>query len=482
MVVEDRPGDPTQEDQRHEDGDRGEGGAQHRGDHLRRTSVARLSDAHPPRPVLGDILRHDDRAVDHHTQRQDQAGERDDVERQVKQVEEEETGHEADHHAQPDHHRALHVTQEKQRHHADEQEAQREVLLQVRDRIVQQLRLVTGDREINVGIDLSEIGDHLPQCLLHPLHVLVRLLDDGQRHRPLSLRQGEPRLPFRHHLHLRQVLELQESIALSQVDRLHILRRAQQGGEADVIFVIAISYHHTTRIHVVGHQGTLQIGNAQPQHLHLPLIGQDAHLPPHQTGHVHHRHLRQLLDPSLDDLLRQLAEIQEGRLALSPLQGQVQAKNGNIRRAGLHHTGAIQLPRQVIHGRVNLLIHLDKGQVRVRAIVETQPNDRCPITRLAMDVTQARHLHQLLPDGLHHRVLQLPSRTVRPRHLHGDLRDSDVGQERDRQREIGGQPHDEKSGERHQYRNRPLKQKTNHKRILLNKLCTFIEWLQSYRR
>ena len=152
---------------------------------------------------MGDILRHDDRAVDHHAQRQDQAGERDDVERQVKQVEEEETGHEADHHAQPDHHRALHVTQEKQRHHADEQEAQREVLLQVGDRIVQQLRLVASDREINVGIDLSEIGDHLPQCLLHPLHVLVRLLDDGQRHRPLAFCQGETRLPLRHHLHLR---------------------------------------------------------------------------------------------------------------------------------------------------------------------------------------------------------------------------------------------------------------------------------------
>ena len=157
-----------------------------------------------------------------------------------------------------------------------------------------------------------------------------------------------------------------------------------------------------------------------------------------------------------------MAEIQESSLAVAPLQGQVQTEDRNIRCARLHHPGAIHLPRQVIHGRIDFLIHLDKGQIRVRAIVETEPNDRRSITRLAVDVTQAGHLHQLQTDGLHHRVLQLPCRTVRSRHLHGDLRDGDVGQERDRQREIGGQPQDKEGGERHQYRNRPLKQKTNH--------------------
>ena len=49
------------------------------------------------------------------------------------------------------------VTQEEYRHNADEQETQRQILLKIGDGIVQQLRLVTADAKINVGIYFLEV-------------------------------------------------------------------------------------------------------------------------------------------------------------------------------------------------------------------------------------------------------------------------------------------------------------------------------------
>ena len=186
LVHEDGPGYPAHEHQRHEHRDGGERRAQHRRDHLRGSRHGRTLQRIPLFTVLRHVLRHDDGIVNHHAHRQDQSRKRDYVERDPAEVEKEERDHHRGNHGDADDQRRTHVADEEHCHDEDEQEAQREVLLQVRYGIVQQLRLVPADAELNAGIDAGEIIRGLLQLTAQVVHVLLALLDDGQRHRPLS--------------------------------------------------------------------------------------------------------------------------------------------------------------------------------------------------------------------------------------------------------------------------------------------------------
>ena len=68
LVEEDRSCYSAHEHQRDKHRNRRKGGTQHRGDYLGRPFVASLFQRIPARPVLRDVLRYDDRTVDHHPQ------------------------------------------------------------------------------------------------------------------------------------------------------------------------------------------------------------------------------------------------------------------------------------------------------------------------------------------------------------------------------------------------------------------------------
>ena len=276
LIVEDRAGDTAHKDQRDEHGNGRQCRTEHWRDHLGRAAGASLLQALPLRPVLRNVLRHDNRTVDHHTQRQDQAGERDDIQRHIKQVEKEETGDDTHRHAQPDHDRAPHIAQEKDRDNKDEEETKRQVLLQVRDRIVEQFGLVARDRELNIGIDLREIIGHLSQGLFHVGHVLVGLLDDREGNGPLAIRKGITIRLARHHLNLGQILELIESVVAFQVNIPDIIRRTEQRRDLDIILIIAVANRQVARLHVVGRQGLLQVGLREVGHPQFLHVGRDA--------------------------------------------------------------------------------------------------------------------------------------------------------------------------------------------------------------
>ena len=102
-------------------------------------------------------------------------------------------------------------------------------------------------------------------------------------------------------------------------------------------------------------------------------------------------------------------QVEESGLAFRPLvvdEREVEAEDRYVGGARLYHPGAFHLAGQVVHGGVDFLVHLDKGQVGGGAVVEVEADDARPVAGLAMDVAQARHLHQLLADGLHDGILQ----------------------------------------------------------------------------
>ena len=467
LVEEHGPADAAQKDERGENGDGSQRGAKHGGRHLVRARHAGTPQGISPFTVLRDILRHDNRTVDHHAQGKDQSRQGDDIQGHAEEVEEHETDDDGNHHADTDNQRGLHIPQEKHRHKADEHEAQREVLPQVGNRIVQQFRLVAADGEINVRVDMPEILHCPHKRVLHVIHILVRLLDDGKAHRPFAVREGHPLLLHRHDADTAEVLQLHDAVALAQVYILHVLSRAQQRGEFYIVLIVSVTHRHAARLHVIGGESRLDVLDGQPHHRQFAGIGHNLNLPFQQARHVHHSHFRQLLDATFDHGLGKLAQVKERLLphalrSAVVLQRQVQVEHGDVRRAGLHHFRAFRLFGEVAHRRVYLLVHLDEGEVRIRAVLKGKADNARPVPRFAADILQHGDLHQLAPQRPHHRIFQLARRSVGGGYLHRDLRNGDIRKQRHGQRGIRHQPDDKAGGESHQYGNGAPDQKSNH--------------------
>ena len=113
-------------------------------------------------------------------------------------------------------------------------------------------------------------------------------------------------------------------------------------------------------------------------------------------------------------------------------QGHVQVEHRYVGGAGLDGFGPQSLLGQTVHGRINFLIYFDEGQVSVDSEVERQADDSRAITRLALHLAQPCHLKQLAPYRSHHRLLQFTCGDVFAAHLNRNLRNGNVGQERDR--------------------------------------------------
>ena len=190
----------------------------------------------------------------------------------------------------------------------------------------------------------------------------------------------------------------------------------------------------------------------------------------HESGDVHHRHLRELLDAALDDALGKFAQVEEGVRSgiVLPLQGQVEVEDGDVRSTGFHHLGAFRVLGEVVHGGVYLLVHFDEGEVGVRAVVEAQADQAGAVARLAVHVLQAGDLDKLLTQGADDGVLQLAGGGVRGGDLHRDFRYGDVRQQGDGQGEVRHQPDNEAGGEGHQYGNGALYKEFDHSFLLFD--------------
>ena len=174
---------------------------------------------------MRNVFGYNDGAVYHHPHRQDKARQGNDVQRYLTEIEKEESDDNGRYHADTDDYRRAYIAQEEDGHDEDEQESQREVVLQVRYGIVQQFGLVTAHLELDVRIERAEVVGRFLQLGLHGIHVLVALLDDGQGYCPLATGQRHALLLLAYHRHFGQFLQLHQPIALAYVDVLHILRR-----------------------------------------------------------------------------------------------------------------------------------------------------------------------------------------------------------------------------------------------------------------
>ena len=241
------------------------------------------------------------------------------------------------------------------------------------------------------------------------------------------------------------------------MDVLHIFGCTQDRRHPDVVFIIPVSDQHASRLHIIGSQCILNILYRNAGNGHLLLVGYNLQHSSRYPGNIGHGHFGQLFDAAFHHILGQLAQVQEllfiGILKRSvALQGHVQVEHRNVRRTGLDGLGTVHFLGQAVHGRINLFVYFNEGQVGIHPKIKLQTDNARTVACFTLYFPESGHLQQLTAHRSHHRVLQFACRRVVTCHLYRNLRYGDIGQQRYRQGIVCHQSDDETGGKRHQYR------------------------------
>ena len=112
----------------------------------------------------------------------------------------------------------------------------------------------------------------------------------------------------------------------------------------------------------------------------------------------------------------------------SALFRQIQIQHRYVRCTGFDNFRTLCIAWQMVHGRINLFVHFDEGQVGVGVIFKTKADESDAVSRFTPQIFQSSHLHQLGTQGTHYCILQFTCRGILSRHLHRYLWDSNIGQ------------------------------------------------------
>ena len=209
--------------------------------------------------------------------------------------------------------------------------------------------------------------------------------------------------------------------------------------------VLAVADGEVGKGHVGRGDELLELREAQPQPRERLGIRDHEDLPLRPAAQIDHRHLGQLLDALGNHVAGEFAHPEE--IPSGVLQRHVDKEGRDVRGAGLEHLGPVDA-RERAHRAVDLLIDFDVEIVDVAPLLERERHHGAAVTRLAADVLEVSDLHEALPQGLHHGVVQLARRQVGGAHLHGHVGDVHVRNQRH------GQPPDAHAAQHDEHQHR----------------------------
>ena len=427
LVVEEFTREAVEEHQRDEHRAGGEHGAEHGAPHLAGALHHRAAQGFAFLPARGDIVRQDYGIVHHHTHSQQQSRERYDVDRQADEVEDEHRYDQRHRDGHGDQQRRAEVLHEQEDDHAHQRHGQDDVQQEVAYGVVQQLGLVAGHREGHLRVVLLELSELLIDAFPELGHARLALLDDGQHDGLRAVRAGQSRAGRLVLQHFRDVLYLQLPLSGREPDVSDVLARGRERAELDVVMILPVAYGEVREHDVGGVDAVLELAHADAEPCQGLLVGHDEDLAVRSAADVHHRHFRELLDALGDDVLGELAHLQEVPAAV--LEGHVDVEGRDVRRAGLEHLRALDAGQRS-HRAVNLLVDLDVEIVDVPAFLEGQGHRRAAVHGLGADVLQVAYLHEALPQWFDHGVVHLARGHVRGGDLDRHVRDVHIGDER----------------------------------------------------
>ena len=199
------------------------------------------------------------------------------------------------------------------------------------------------------------------------------------------------------------------------MDIFHILRCTEKRSNADIVFIVTVANQHTSRLYIIGSQGILNIGYGDSRNGEFFRIRHYLEHSSRYPGDVCHGHFGQLLDAAFHYIFSQFAQGKELLfvhlfIRTAVLQRHIEIQHRDVRCTCLDSLRTFRFLWEAVHGRINLLVHLDERQVGVHTEIELQTDDACTVTGLALDFTKSRYLQQLSAHRSHYRILQFSCR------------------------------------------------------------------------
>ena len=204
----------------------------------------------------------------------------------------------------------------------------------------------------------------------------------------------------------------------------------------------------------------LELSLSQSQLIQFPLIRYYHYLIIDITAYIHHRHLFLLFKTLAYHVLREAAHLIE-RLFSILYRGHIYVEGRNICGAGLQHLRTVYI-RKRRHTPVNLLVHLHKHIVHIRAVAECQSDCAGAVSGLGSYLFHSVHLHQLLAQCLYDAFIHLACRHLRRNRLDGYIRDIHIRNQRYRQKSRAHNSEHDHHQHHHSHGNRSVQQGLQH--------------------
>ena len=279
------------------------------------------------------------------------------------------------------------------------------------DGIIQQFGLVSCHIKLQTGVCLLQASHNIRYSLLQITHLGITLLDDSQRNTILPIMAHKILSQCRTLFYLAQILQLQQSAGMLDIDVAHIINSQYLTVKMDIVTIYAIHYRQRSQLDVVVSQSTLQVLNRQSQCLHLFLLRNTPNLGRDHAAHIHHSHRRQLLQSSASYIGGKITQLGKLRGSLAPctliLYGYIQIKSRNIHGTSLNDFRAFHLLRQMNHRQIYLFIYLDKEHVHVGTGLKLHQDTSLPHARIGVDALHTSYTRQVQAQGGNNLLLHL---------------------------------------------------------------------------
>ena len=409
-----------------------------------------------------DVLEHHDRVVHQHAHTQGQAAETHDVERDACEIQQSERSDHGDGNRQSDRHGIARIPEEEEEHEERQRPTDEQCLHDTGDGVRYEPRLAHRHVQLDLRILGTQLCQHFVHSLARPHRVGAGFLEQQQSDRIPAVVAGDGLSLFEsvaYHGHVAETHDGAHRRCVArtprQRDRCDFIDRLELADRPQGIAIPPAANRTARRACVRSVDGGEDLADLDVIGLQQTRIHLNVNLTLEATYDRRLSNPVDLLQAALEHLLSQILE----RPQIVPA-GDADGDDRLGGRIGAQHDGPVGQLGKLIPNVVQLLPHVEDGEVHVGPPREAQRDEGDPLARHALHALDAGHGTHSLLDPLREESLDLTRRDVGIPGVYHQPRIRDVGQQIDWQPLEGNRPQESDGHKQHRHRNGALDRTT----------------------
>ena len=331
--------------------------------------------------ILRDVVRDNQRVVNHHPHCKYKPDKGHDVQGNSKQIHHAHTYHKGGNHAHRNYKRQSHVAQKHGRHHKHKQQSQPQVLHEIVYSGLKQLRLIVKYSEIRFWELLLQRGYNFMRVFSECRHFNIRVFHDIHCNRFAAVVEYMTVPLIGNVFHICNVFQLERSVATRHIYIPYLFRRLQRRFHSDIINHSTVFQRGSAGINVVVPESVLN-----RLVVHAKLCGLTSIQFYYNAFRSNSRNIRpgnfgQLFKPWTYKIPHNTGYFRMIAVGIPCLAFGTHHKreHGNVRGVDFRHQRARTVLGKRVHRSVNLFVHLHIRQIHPRAIFKSHPYAAFPI-------------------------------------------------------------------------------------------------------